>query len=516
MRLLTIIWLVLFCLAHSVLGQGTNDANPRVRPISLEESIEMALKGNLGVQIERINTEIARYNVNIAYADWEPSFSASGTHSYRVTPSGLLDPQGRVIPSSRSDSDNFGVGVGGPGVGAFGLLPSGLAYSLTASASDSVFHRPFVLTNGTVLDTRTETSQGAVTLNLRQPVLKNFWIDTTRLNVKVAKNRFNYSELALRSQLMNVVNNTAQAYYELIFARENIKVQQAATNLAERLVTENKKRVQVGTMAPLDEKQAESQAAATRAELLKAQVDADTQQNVLKSLLTGNYTALHEVELVPTEVLAAPVPVLNLQDSWAKAMSQRPDLLQSRLDLERVNIVLRYTYNQLFPELDLVGSYGFTGAGREYSGAFGQVGDGSNPNYSFGAVLTVPLGNSAARSNYKLTKEQKKQLLLVSKTLEQNILIQIDNAVKQVQNAFERVDATRLARAYAETALDAEQKKLESGKSTSFLVLQAQRDLTTRRSEEIRALADYNKALSQLYFLEGSILKRNQVGVEMK
>ena len=98
----------------------------------------------------------------------------------------------------------------------------------------------------------------------------------------------------------------------------------------------------------------------------------------------------------------------------------------------------------------------------------------------------------------------------------QNILIQIDNGVKQVQNAFERVEATRQARVFAETALDAEQKKLESGKSTSFLVLQAQRDLTTRRSEEIRALADYNKALSQLYLLEGSILERNHVGVEAK
>ena len=302
----------------------------------------------------------------------------------------------------------------------------------------------------------------------------------------------------------------------MIFTRENVHVQEKALELAQQLLEENQKRVEIGTLAPLDEKQAESQAAANRADLLTAQNAYTTQENVLKGLMTDNYTALHGAELVPTEVLAAPIPLLNLQDSWAKGMTQRPDLLQSRLDLERLDIILRYTYNQLFPELDLIGSYGFAGSGREFSDAFGRIGSGSDPNYSFGASVTIPLGNSVARANYKITKEQKKQGLLQLKKQEQTILIQIDDAVKQVQNAFERVDATRQARTYAETALDAEQKKLESGKSTSFQVLQFQRDLTARRSEEIRAMADFNKALSQLYFLEGSILQKHHLGVELK
>jgi outer membrane protein TolC len=272
----------------------------------------------------------------------------------------------------------------------------------------------------------------------------------------------------------------------------------------------------VGTLAPLDEKQAESQAAASKADLLTAQITFDTQENILKSLVTDNYTDLHATELVPTEVLSAQVPVLNLSESWAKGMTQRPDLLQSRLDVERQDIILRYTYNQMFPELDLIGSYGFAGSGREYSDAFGQIHNGSSPNYSFGASITLPLWNGGPRSNHRISKEQKKQLLLTLKSLEQAILIQIDNGVKQVQNAFERTDATRQARLYAETALDAEQKKLGSGKSTSFQVLQLQRDLTASRSAEVRALADYKKTLSQLYFLEGSILERNHLGVEIK
>ena len=515
MRLLIFSWVVGLSSVLSLQAQTTVRTNVAAKPITLEESIELALRYNLDVQLARVNINIAQYNVSVAYADWEPFFSANASHNFSSNPSGF-DAQGRPIPSTRSDTDSVGAGLGGGGVGASGLLPTGLAYSLSGNASDTVFHRPGFDTNNNVFDTRTETSRGSISLTLRQPILKNSWIDTTRYNIKLSKNRLKSTELSLQFQIMTVVNNVAQAYYELIYARESIQVQQAALELAERLVSENKKKVQIGTMAPLDEKSAESQAAASRADLLKAQNDFATKENVLKSLITATYTALHSSELVPTETMAAPAPVLNLQDSWAKGMAQRPDLLQARLDLERQNIVLRYNYNQLFPELDLIGSYGFTGVGQEFSTAFGGIRNGSDPNYSFGASVTIPLGNRAARGTYAASKEQKKGLLLTLKSLEQGILIQIDNAVKQVQNAYERVDATRQARAYAETALDAEQKKLESGKSTSYLVLQSQRDLTTSRSAEIRALADFNEALSLLYFLEGSILEKNHLGMEVK
>jgi outer membrane protein TolC len=432
--------------------------------------------------------------------------SASGSHRFSTTPGGF-DAQGRAFSATRSESDTVSAGIGGPGVGATGLLPSGLTYSLSGSASDTVLQpvTPF-----------SEKSQSSATLTLRQPLLKNFWIDATRTNIKIGKNRLKYSELAFQFQVMTMVNNVAKAYYELIFSAENIKVQQAALDLAERLVAENKKRVQVGTLAPLDEKQAESQAASSRADLLKAQNDAATQENVLKGLMTDNYTELHAARLTPTEVLAAPVPVLSLNASWAMGLTQRPDLLQSRLDVEKQNIQIRYSYNQLFPQLDLIGSYGYAGSGKEFSDALAPIGTGSNPSYSFGAAVNFPLGNHAARAIYKSSKEQKKAFLLALKSLEQSILVQIDNAVKQVQNAFERVDATRQARAYAETALDAEQKKLESGKSTSFQVLQLQKNLTDARLAEIRALADFNKAQSDLHFQEGSILDKNHLKVDVK
>jgi len=166
--------------------------------------------------------------------------------------------------------------------------------------------------------------------------------------------------------------------------------------------------------------------------------------------------------------------------------------------------------------VDLVGTYGYSGTGKEYSGAFNQLGRGDNPFYSFGAQLTIPLGQTGARNSFKSAKATKEQLVLILKQGEQVQLIAIENSIANAQTSFERVDATRQARLYAEAALQAEQKKLENGKSTSFVVLQLQRDLTSARSAEIRALADYNIALAQVAFSEGTTLERHKLDVEVK
>jgi outer membrane protein TolC len=149
-------------------------------------------------------------------------------------------------------------------------------------------------------------------------------------------------------------------------------------------------------------------------------------------------------------------------------------------------------------------------------GALDDVAKGTLPSYNVGAIFTFPLSSKTERSNYKGAKELKRQVEMRLVKLHQDIIVQIDDAVKVAQSAFQRVDATRQATLFAKAALDAEQKKLESGKSTPFLVQQAQRDLTSARGAEIRALADYNQAISDLHFKEGSTLERSKVTIEFK
>jgi outer membrane protein len=477
------------------------------RSISLQAAIEEALAHNFDVQIQRYLPELARFSLEGAYSGWDPVFMASGQHNYSLSPGGLNPYGNQVYNGAETESDNFSMGLSG-------LTPWGLTYSLTGNASDALGSTPGPLPDER-LPFENSTANAAVS-QLRQPLLKNFWIDSTRATILINRNRLKYSEFAVRLQMMTTIAQVEQAYYNLIFARENVRVQETALQLAERLLWENKKKVEVGQLAPLDEKQAESQVATSRADLLATQSALDSQENVLKSLITDNYTSLHDVRLIPAENLVAVPVVINLQDSWAKAMELRPDLAQARLDVQRSQITVRLDRNQLLPQLDLVGQYGYSGSGREFSGAIGQISDRANPYWYYGASVSYPIGNIAARNNYKAAKVQKAQSQLVLEQKKQGVLIAVDDAVKLVQTDFARVQATHEARLFAEAALEAEQKKLENGKSTSFFVLQFQRDLTSAKFQEIQALAEYNNALAQLAFQEGTSFERHHLTVQVR
>jgi outer membrane protein TolC len=225
---------------------------PGKRELSLEDCVTMALQKNLNVQIERYNPQIALYNVGAAKAGYDPSLFLSGQHDNGSSSTSVAQG-GQLLPGSQNDANIFGGGLSG-------LLPSGATYELLGNSNDKY---------GTSLDTNFNLvpfsrSSSSAQINITQPLLKNFWIDQTRLNIKVARNRLKYSELGLKQRVMATATSVEQAYYDLIFAREFVTVQQKAVELAEQLVRENKKRVEVGAMAPLDEKQAESQAAAHR------------------------------------------------------------------------------------------------------------------------------------------------------------------------------------------------------------------------------------------------------------
>jgi outer membrane protein TolC len=501
MRLLRI-WLVLVAASATAFAQ-TNA--PEVRRLSLEDCIQRALQKNLDLQIARYGPPMAVLDLKGSYGGYDPSFSISGDHAFSMSGGGFNSSLGTITAATTSDQNAFNSSLGG-------LTPWGLNYTLSGNISESYG-------SGGSDSTPFDQSGGGASIKMTQPLLKNFWIDSTRLNIRVAKNRVKYSELTLKQQIMQTVTTVENAYYDLIYNRENVVVQQKAVELAQQLVTENKKRVEVGAMAPLEEQQAESQAASSLATLIAAKSTLAVQEHLLKQLVTDQYSKSAHVTLEPAGTLAAPRQFFDLRDSWSKGLTQRPDLLQAKLDIERQGITLKYNYNQLFPELDLFGSYGHNASGsslQEFSDAFDTIGRGSRPTYTYGAQLTFPIPNTSARATYRKSKLTMEQLVLTLKKLEQTIMVQIDNDIKQAESSFQQVGATRTAREYAAAALDAEQKKLESGKSTTYTVLQMQRDLTLARGNEIQALDTYNKALAQLSLDEATTLDRLHIQVEVK
>ena len=505
MKSSTVFSLLLLTAFAAVAQTGTNNVNTNAasaRPMSLQDCIKQALQQNFDVQIQRYQPQISLYNLRAAYGGYDPTLSISGNHHFEVSPSTFNPSQTNQTPATVVNANSFGpANVSEIG----GILPWGLQYDFVGNIREQYGSQggiPF------------DNSSGNIEVDLTQPLLKNFWIDQTRLNIRVDKNRLKYSQQGLRLQLITSVTAVVNAYYELIFAQQNVAVQREALNLAQTQLDQDKQRVQIGTLAVLSVQQDESQVAQAQANLIAAQSTLDTDQNTLKNLLTDNYAKWHDVDIQPTAALEAPEESFNLQEGWNEGLTHRPDLLQAQLDTQQQGIQLKFDRNQLFPELDLFGTYGLNGAGREFSDTFSQINEGNAPYYTYGAKLIMPLSNFGARNTYKSDKVTLQQLLLKLKQLEQKVMVDIDNAVKTAQSDYQSVQATRQARIYAEAALDAEQKTYNVGKATTFEVLTYQNNLTAARSQEIRALANYQEALTALAQQEGTTLEQYNVNLE--
>lgn len=470
--------------------------NLPVRSLSLQDCISEALQHNFDVQVARYNPAINAYNLAAAYGGYDPLFSLSGQRAYSVTPSSFTANQIQY-PATESTVDSFSSGLAG-------VLPWGFQYNLNGNIYQNNFSYIGLGGNNPV-------SGGSIGITMTQPLLKGFWIDNTRLQIKAARNNLKYSEQGLRAQLITSVSAIENAYYELIFARENLEVQQEALTLAQTQLDQDQQRMQIGTLAQLSVEQDQSQAAQSRANVITAQFTLASDENTLKNLITDDYKSWSAVSILPTEMLEATKQEYDLQESWNKGMTLRPDLLQAQITLEQQGIQLKFDRNQLFPELNLTGSYGYNGAGAVYNDVLAQYQNQQSPFYSYGANFSIPLANQGPRNTFKSDKVTERQDLLKLKQIEQNILVEIDNAVKQAESGYESVDATRQARIYAEAALDAEQKTYAVGKATTFEVLTYQNNLTTARGQEIRALANYEEYLSNLAQQEGSTLERRDI-----
>jgi outer membrane protein TolC len=479
------------------LAMETN-APENTRQLSLEDCIQLTVQHNLELQIDRYNPQIALYSLKRDYSPYDPIAAFSGQHEHTKSGPGFLGTN--IIGGTLSDQDSFSTSVGG-------LSPIGTKYQLIGNTADTIQNNGFFLQ-------RNAGAQAAV--NVTQPLLKNFWIDDTRLVIRVDKNRLKYSELQLKLQVMQTITALEKSYYDLIYNRENVLVQEKAAEQTDRLVVESKKKLEVGALAELDLASAEAQAAQNRAAIISAKSLMGTQERALKLYITDQITQWADVDVIPSGSLTAVPQNFNRQNSWTKALAERPEYLQAKLDVERAGIQLKYDWNQLFPEVDVFGTYGYNGSGAVFSGALYDVQQQNRPYYIFGGQISVPLANIGPRNTYKIDKVSMQQLVLTVKKTERDILISVDNDIGTLKADYDAVQATHAQRLYEEQALDAEQKKLDNGKSTTYQVLLVQRDLTSARGAEIQALDTYNKDLAQLSLDEGSTLERLNIDFQEK
>jgi outer membrane protein len=466
-------------------------ANLPARPLGLLEALRLSLSNNFDVRIESFAPQISRTDVDAAKGVYDPVISANGDHSQSKTDT----------RDAKTERLGFGLDT---------YLPTGGTASLGVDATE---------TGGTLTPTNRafRTGSGAATLiGIRQPLLRNLWIDQNRYAIAISRKNLKISELAFRQQLLNTVSAVEQAYFEWIAARENVRVQEEAVSLARQQANEFGLRVRIGVAQPLDEQRLASQAARSEADLLVARRNFKEREILLVNLITTKYEDWRNLALQPSDELPTLARTFDPQASWTRAFEHRPDLHQLIIDLERLGLTEKLQYNQLFPTLDLTGSYGYNAVGDSLRGTFGDLSDANKPAWSVGLVASYPLGNRTARARLHGTRLEKDQANERLKQARQTIMVDVENAIIEARTDWERIPATRLSREYATTALEAGRVRLASGVATSLDILSLQRDLTAARSDEIRALVDYNKAITVLLQREGMLLEERGLTVNVQ
>jgi outer membrane protein len=261
----------------------------------------------------------------------------------------------------------------------------------------------------------------------------------------------------------------------------------------------------------LEEKIAQAELALSEAALLAARNDALNAESLLKGTLLEDFIREYHVRLQPTDRMLAVPTMLDLQEALRIAIESRPDLQAARLNIEKQNLQLKYDFNQLFPRLDLFGTYRLNGLDENLGGSLTDLRRRDFPTEQYGVSISFPLTMWSERNNYKASKAAKAQAILQMKQIEEVTIRLVEEQIRRVKTLWEIIPLTRERTLAAQAALEAEQKKLSAGKSTSFNVLSLASDLTLAQVNEILSVRDYNQALAELALRIGEVFERRRI-----
>ena len=541
--------------------------------LSLDDAIALALENNLDLAIARYNLPIA--DTDILRAKSGASTRGVNTGLVQGTPGGgvgTIGAGGVGATSTGAGAGGTSAATGGAGTGASGLVTSTLgagppigSYDPILTSTLSIEHlvsptaSPF--SGATALGQNTGTANFGWTQSLptgttysvafnnqrqttnsfftelspiissgmritfSQHLLQGLSMNANRRFITIAKNNREISDVAFRSQAINTVAQIENIYWDLVSAYDDVRVKERSLALAQKTLSDNKKQVEIGTLAPIEVTRAESAVASGEQDLIVSQTNLQLQQLLMKNALTRNMTdaQLASAPVIPTSTMELPKqePVVPIQDLISDALQHSPDLAQSRIDLTNRDITKRATRNELLPTVDLFAWYGAsalagntnplsvcppagpgiptlctstvlppTGFNDAFSNLFGY----NAPDYAVGLSVNIPIRNRAAQADQVRSELEYRQAQVRLQQLLNQIAIQVRNAQFSVQQNRARVDAAISARQLAAESLNAEQKKYALGASTNTLVLQAQRDLAQAEANVVIAMAAYEKS----------------------
>jgi outer membrane protein len=547
--------------------------------ITLQDAVELALQNSMDIAVARYNPWFADTDImtaeggglpqgiNGAEIRFSTAFVPALTYDPTLTASMFFDDRSTPV------NNPFISGTAGTGTAATGLIShtsqyntqyvQGFATGTTLTASwDNT------RSSSTAANFFNPSVSSALTISFQQQLLNGFGRFQNQRNIIIAKNNRKLADYAFEQQAITTVTNTINAYWELVYARENVKVQEQAVTVSSKLYGDNKKQLEIGTMAPLDVTRAESELATDRQNLIVAQTVKLTDEQTLKNAISRDplAPALANVEIVPLDHPDPPeaVEAANFEDAVKEAFAKRPDLLEQQINVTNAGVDSKANRRALLPTATLTAQYASQGlagnsaiitgstttAGAAVVGANGQpvtvldmngvpvevfepnvtpVSNGITregfgtaqsqifhnqfPDYLVGVNLQIPIRNRQAQAAYQHAVLVQRQIEAQMQQLKNAALLDVRNAYIALTQDRAQVQAASKARELQQQTFDAEQKKYQLGASTVYNVILTQRDLITAQGTELRALANLVEAKANYERAVGRTLEVNRVTI---
>lgn len=478
-----------------VVGQAKPPDTPgrSLQAMTLEQAIQRALERNLDLHVARMNPESVDYQIRSARAVYMPTFS--GSYSYnnsQQTSSSTLDGVSRI--TSQSQGFNGSMAQTTPWFGGRATV----SFNNNRSTTNSVTARI------------NPNYNSSVRLQYTQPLLAGFRIDSQRNTLQTLQIQRQIADIQLQTQIESIAAGVRQAYWALRQRIEQIEISRQTLEQAQQLLQDNRIKVEIGTLAPIETAQSEAQVAQQQQALLNAEIQWRNADLALKSLLVdGPGDDLYSFTIDPIEAPTLTVQSVDIEAAIRNALASRTDMVQSRRNLEVTRLNLRVTEDSLKPDLNMTSSYTLQGQGGNilqggkvvtpggYVDALGAIVGFDTPAWNMSFNFSYPLGMAAARANFARQTLSLRQAEAQLKAQELDVTTQVTNAGLAVDNAYRQYLAAQQARQAQELNAQAAETRLDVGMATNFEVVQQQNSLRSARLSELNAIINYVNAVAE-------------------
>ena len=480
--------------------------------LSLKSYLDLVMSNNSDITIQKLTVDFSRNSITRAMSVFDPLAIARFSSTRNQSPSSSLLAGATTLNQLTQP---------------FALqytqeLPTGTTYNVAFGSNRTSSNSTFSTFNPQL--------SSNINMNITQPLLRGRGMAITRLPISIVRSKLRAAEYGLEDQLNQLITIAENAYWDVVSAREGLRVQEESLKLADAALKRAEKELELGATSPLEIFQPQANYANAQLSVVQARYRLAQAEDALRRQMGADLDSRYQkVPIVLTEPVEAPAESLDIdrEAALANALRRRPDLKSVHQNLDVDDLGIRQASDALRPDLSLTAQYGSSGLGGIFyprtnlidptqrvipivgglSDALGGVFGFSNPVYGFGLTLRLPIRDRRASADLADALVQKKLDALRQRTVEENIRLQVLTAVNQIENSKESVKIAKVARDLAQKRVEADQKRYELGTTTLFFVLASQNDFTLAEANLVTQYINYRRNQTNLLQRTGQLLE---------